>query len=317
MKTKGDDNIYDISKIKAAMFVPYTGGSALAKVLRDIEYDMEKLYGHRLKIVEHPGLKLEDILTQSNPWKGQQCGRENCLLCETKRYTGKNKTQDCTKRSVVYQTYCITCEEREAVKIDDNENLTEKEKKEMKAKIRRYKYIGETSRSTFERAREHLADMDQLKPGSNLLKHLIEIHETEEKEIVKFGIRVVKFTKSSFERQIMESVVIQQERAKHNLLNSRAEYNRCAIPRITTKIGDTNYKRYEKEIEQEKEKEEKLEEKIRQMRKTRNKGRRKYPNQKEQPSNKRRMVGDEGRPDRSWQEWGRPEKEKRERWKEI
>ena len=100
----------------------------------------------------------------------------------------------------------------------------------MKAKIKRYKYAGETNRSTFEQAREHLGDMDQLKPGSHFLKHLIEIHEDEEKENVRFWIRVVKFTRSSFERQILESVVIQQERTKHHLLNSRAEYNRCAVP---------------------------------------------------------------------------------------
>ena len=85
------------------------------------------------------------------------------------------------------------------------ENISEKKKNDMKAKIKRYKYAGETNRSTFEQAREHLGDMDQLKPGSHFLKHLIEIHEDEEKENVRFWIRVVKFTRSSFERQILES----------------------------------------------------------------------------------------------------------------
>ena len=77
---------------------------------------------------------------------------------------------------------------------------------------------------------------------------------------------MIQFTRSSFERQVLESVIIQKER-HHHLLNSRSEFNRCAIPRLSTKIGD--YKKYEKEIEIEREKDEQLEEKIRNMRKER------------------------------------------------
>ena len=62
-------------------------GCGLAKKLREVEYMMEELTGHRLKVVETAGTKIEDILHNSNPWKGKDCERKGCLLCETK---GKN-----------------------------------------------------------------------------------------------------------------------------------------------------------------------------------------------------------------------------------
>ena len=71
----------------------------------------------------------------------------------------------------------------------------------------------------------------------------------------------------------MESVVIQQER-HHNLLNSKGEYDRSAVPRLTSKMGDNQYKKWEEKEEKEKEKNEELENRIRMMRKNRNKERR-------------------------------------------
>ena len=112
------------------------------------------------------------------------------------------------------------------------------------------------------RAAEHLADLKNLSPTSHLLKHILDRHDEEEVESIRFGIRIVKYTRTPFERQILESVKIQQERQNHFLLNSRAEYNRCAIPRLSSKIGEKEYKRWEKEGEKEMEKEDALKELI-------------------------------------------------------
>ena len=87
----------------------------------------------------------------------------------------------------------------------------------------------------------------------------------------------------------MESVTIQQFR-DHNILNSRSEYNRCSIPRLSTRLGDREFKLYEKEIEKEKEKEEALARRIKEMRKARNK-QRKPRNQESEPATKRRKTG--------------------------
>ena len=89
---------------KAVMFVPQTKNSELAKRLRENENEMEKYTGYRIKIVERSGRSVNQILTKSNPWGGEDCGRSGCLLCQTKAATGKNLTQSCTKRSIMYET---------------------------------------------------------------------------------------------------------------------------------------------------------------------------------------------------------------------
>ena len=131
------------------MFVPYTRGSELAKELRETEYQMGDMTGSRLKVVERAGVKLMDMLTRANPWKGQDCGRQKCLLCETKKYTGKHLGQECTRRNLVYETRCITCEERENKKIEEETAGDDKKGNERKQKMKLYKYVGETARSVY------------------------------------------------------------------------------------------------------------------------------------------------------------------------
>ena len=74
-----------------------------------------------------------------------------------------------------------------------------------------------------------------------MLKHIVGEHPEQEMGEVKFGMQVLKYTCSSFGRQIMESVLIQQERDQHQLLNSRTEYNRCSLPRLCKQMGEGEY----------------------------------------------------------------------------
>ena len=107
---------------------------------------------------------------------------------------------------------------------------------------------------------------------SHLLKRAVEMHECEEFNTLKFGIKVIKYSKSSFERQIFESVQIQENR-NHFLLNSRSEFNRCTVPRLTCKLGDKHFKKYEQEVERDMSREENQIQKIRELAKERNKNR--------------------------------------------
>ena len=59
--------------VKAVVFVPHTIGSKLAMNLREKELELEHLTGYRLKVVERAGLRLENILVQTDPWAGQDC----------------------------------------------------------------------------------------------------------------------------------------------------------------------------------------------------------------------------------------------------
>ena len=124
---------------------------------REAEAKLQDMTGYRLKIVERAGLKLEDILHKADPWQGQDCKHEKCLLCLTKSRTDKNTTQDCSRRSLVYETWCMTCHETDldAAKIEAGDD--EKKLKMLIDKIKKHKYIGETSliysKSEFNRCR--------------------------------------------------------------------------------------------------------------------------------------------------------------------
>ena len=63
----------------------------------------------------------------------------------------------------------------------------------------------------------------------------MEEHKDEEMENLEFGMRILKEARTAFERQIAESVQIQNQKNNHYILNSKSEYNRCAIPRLTAK----------------------------------------------------------------------------------
>ena len=121
---------------------------------------MESLTGYKIKIVEKGGTKLVDILHKPNPWAGQDCGREGCLLCKSRKEEGRKDKQDCRKRNLVYKTTCQTCKERKEAEIDDKYKDEDKKKiEERKRNMKMYVYIGETNRSAYERGREHHNDI--------------------------------------------------------------------------------------------------------------------------------------------------------------
>ena len=224
--------------------------------------------------MERSGNKLEDFLTRNNPWKGMDCGRPNCLLCNTKTITGKNLKQDCSKRNILYEIKCLTCEKRILEEIEASTDDDEK-REDLKRKAKIPSYVGESSRSAYERGFEHLEKLTSLNSKSQLLRHIVDKHENEEIEKVQWGMKVIKYMRSAFERQIEEAVTIERKAKEGDILNSKCEYNQTTLPRLVTRIGDkeSEMKEWEKELRKEKHYEEKMEEKIRILRKNKNKER--------------------------------------------
>ena len=66
--------------------------------------------------------------------------------------------------------------------------------------------------------------------------HYIDCHSDECQDDVSFGMCVVKQHYSSFSRQIHESVLIFLN--KQHVLNSRSQYNRCQVHRLTVRLDD-------------------------------------------------------------------------------
>ena len=137
--------------------------------------------GFRLKIVEKVGVKLVDILHKADSWVGEDCGRRMCLICETKKKEGKTNSQDCHRRNIVYQTYCMTCQKRQDAEIEEKYKEEGKKRiEEEKRKAKRFIYIGESNRSGYERGFEHQNDVGGCKTSSHMLRHLLAEHEEEE-----------------------------------------------------------------------------------------------------------------------------------------
>ena len=77
-------------------------------------------------------------------------------------------------------------------------------------------YVGESSRSLYERAREHWEDASKLKEGSHIARHWANKHS---EDIIPpdFQFRVIKKHRSALERQVHEAVHI----SKVGSLNDR------------------------------------------------------------------------------------------------
>ena len=103
-----------------------------------------------------------------------------------------------------------------------------KDKKEVR-------YVGESARSPYERGREHLADYKNLSTKSHMLKHQIIYHK--EMKSIKFKMEILEFHTTAFSRQIHEAVQIDLVSKSGDIMNSKSEYNRCSLPRLTVEGG--------------------------------------------------------------------------------
>ena len=107
-------------------------------------------------------------------------------------------------------------------------------------------------------------DARLLSLGSHMLKHYLDKHhhQGDTPSDMIFRMKILCYKKTAYERQVHESVLIQQNR-HHQLLNSRSEFNRCSLPRLTVKLGDKELSELSKVIREEQKKEDDLEKVIR------------------------------------------------------
>ena len=330
---------------QAVMFVQYTENGELANRIRTVISQLKPWTGLNFKVVERVGEKLEDLLHKSNPWEKTDCKRADCFTCNSSAKSSEPNYSNCSKRSVVYQTWCQTCLEKpqnldpklsisgasdlignETGKIDlkvsidgasslvENETIdlslngtaetkssesdllskiltlegsefedecklenTEKvdseggvetvktvhengskvvrflsdlvienknpKKRQLEVKFNGlfYHYIGETSRSAFERGHEHQKDLEFKRPKSHLLRHAVEFHPDLPPEKIKFRMKILSSHRSAFERQIREAVMIDLHSGP-KLMNSKLEYTRCCLPKLSIKLGNKENK---------------------------------------------------------------------------
>jgi hypothetical protein len=101
-------------------------------------------------------------------------------------------------------------------------------------------YVGESSRSMYERGKEHQKDRKDLAEESHQVKHwLLEHPELEAPP--KFKFTIISSFGDPLTHQLSESVRI--EKRGINILNSKSEYSRCQVPRLRVDMEEWKTKR--------------------------------------------------------------------------
>ena len=157
---------------------------------------------------------------KKNPWSGGICGRKDCAPCNQKN----EKTEDCFKTNILYESRCTEC------------NGTEKGKEDGSLADTRPNpsiYVAESSRSMKERSKEHWRDTNKTSEDSHMVKHWSVAHPDSTKP--RFNFYVMRSFKTPLERQVAEAVRIQ---LRGSTLNSMGVYNRCKLTRL---VVDTNW----------------------------------------------------------------------------
>ena len=149
---------------------------------------------------------------------------------------GGEKIENCKKRNLVYESICAKC----------NPGAMEM-KGEWKPKMGAQSlYVGETCRSLHERSKEHMEAFKQGSKDSHVLKHHVAHHQGEGEPKMMF--RAVKYYSTALGRQIGEATRIRR-RGASSLLNSKGEYNRCKITRLTLEESEGSNEEQKGEVQ--------------------------------------------------------------------
>ena len=143
--------------MKTVLFVEQSPRGELAKRLREALREMEQTLGFRIKVAERAGRPLGSMFPLTSLWEGAQCGRGECITCLQEG----EEMPPCSRKNLVYENICLECNPG-ATKGGDLETL-----KEGAPSL----YIGETSRSIFERSREHWEGVRKGEEGNHMVKH--------------------------------------------------------------------------------------------------------------------------------------------------
>ena len=180
-------------EVKTVLFVEQTPGGELAKRMRETLRGMEHTLGFRVKVAERTGQNLGSKFPLNNLWDGMKCGRTDCITCEQ----GLEELPPCTRVNLLYENICTRC----------NPGATRKgELMETRNDIPTV-YVGESSRSIYERSREHWEGARKGASNNHMVKHQVGEHDN---QAPQFAMKVVKHFRSALARQVAEAVRIRR-----------------------------------------------------------------------------------------------------------
>ena len=196
---------------ESVLYVPQTPGGELAAALRAYEKKRGSL--RRIRVVERAGISLKNKLFSSNPWAKDGCGRNDCFPCKP----GAGEGGICRRENLTYVMTCGTCSVNGVRKV----------------------YWGETSRTLYQRGKEHWSAYLSESDKSALHKHCLLDHPQISPD---WKIKVYNYHQRPLRRQIEEGVLINNA-LEGELLNSKSEITRGGkIPRLVVMVGDKESK---------------------------------------------------------------------------
>ena len=220
-------------KTRAVLFVEQTPRGELASRIREVIKRLEPTLGYSLKVAERTGRSIQSLFSQTNLWQGLHCGREKCITCSQ----GGDNLPACTRSSIVYENICVKCNPD---KTEDGEPVVKE------GSMTPSLYVGESSRTIQERGLEHWGAALRGDKKSHMAKHQAMEHAGEPPA---FHMRVVSYHRTALNRQVKEAVRIRRRGGASSILNSRAEYNRCHIPRLVLEEEDEQTTKEREQLE--------------------------------------------------------------------
>ena len=176
------------------------------------EEELAPITKFRMKIQEAGGTKLARMFP-TDLAAGEPCGRQDCQPCESR----EEKRPKCKAQSILYESKCKEC------------NTEQVSSHQEEKKSRNGIYYGETSRSLYERSKEHLNDAVEFGPGSHMVKHWMSDHP-DSKNCPEFSFSILGVYQDCLSRQVAEALKILYTNDK--ILNSKNEYMSNCLARI-------------------------------------------------------------------------------------
>ena len=210
-------------------------GGELAQKMREMLRRIEPMLGFKVKVAERTGRALRSRFPLSSLWDGVKCGRTDCPTCNQRI----EDLPPCTRSGLVYESVCADC--NPSVKAKGGLRTVETTSPSL--------YVGESSRTIYERSREHLAGAKKKQKNNHMVKHLELSHEGRGKP--DFVFKVVKFHRTALARQVAEAVRIRRRGGEGAVLNSKGEFSRCHIPRLRVEEEDPEVEKAALEMDQE------------------------------------------------------------------
>ena len=127
------------------------------------------------------------VLCKSDPWAGARCGREGCFPCSS---AGEGKGGKCYTENILYKLTCMECK---AVDVTST-------------------YIGESSRSGSERAKEHIGGQRRKDPKNPMYSHGADYHASLQGEPT-YTMEIMRSFRTPLSRLIAEAVEIERGEA--------------------------------------------------------------------------------------------------------